>query len=229
MPSALRVRSDYVLFRSVVLGEPSPDATGGIVDQSDELTCRTALFQPAERGAVLHHQLSARATEARLSRAGSADATKAPWSSISAVSIGSPGNPLGPGVRRPAWVRNPHNAGAHAPKSSARTAPPAIRGRPRSRCTSEPSPRSRIRSSIRRTWRSVTFRRSAAATCERFFCLTSCKTFNRSRSRWLNAIRSVPSALGYPWKRTFLLCTNRTFSLCGDKGLVLVDLISRPT
>src|SRR5580704_7863813 len=54
-----------------------------------------------------------------------------------------------------------------------------------------------MRSSIRRTWRSVTFRRSAAATCERCFCLTSCNTFNRSRSRWLNAIRSVsigPSA-----------------------------------
>src|ERR1700675_1395730 len=26
-------------------------------------------------------------------------------------------------------------------------------------------------------------------------------------------------ALGHPWKRTFLLCTNRTFSFCGDRNL----------
>src|SRR5580704_16134222 len=51
---------------------------------------------------------------------------------------------------------------------------------------------------MRRTWRSVTFSRSAAATCERCFCFTSCNTFKRSRSRWLKVIRSVsmgPSAL----------------------------------
>src|SRR2546430_4925881 len=151
-----------------------------------------------------------------------------------------------------------------------------------------------MRSSIRRTWRSVTFNRLAAATCVRCFCFTSCNTFNRSRSRWLKAMRSVsmgPSAnhesghfyfaqtghshfaatpalanaeqhpphlavgyfqplgcsylrqmlllylvqhfqsvpfslaqgdalrfhgaLGQPCKRTFLLCTNRTFSFCG--------------
>src|SRR5437660_1567555 len=54
-----------------------------------------------------------------------------------------------------------------------------------------------MRSSIRRTWRSVTFNRLAAATCVRCFCFTSCNTFNRSRSRWLKAMRSVsmgPSA-----------------------------------
>src|SRR2546429_8588381 len=47
-----------------------------------------------------------------------------------------------------------------------------------------------MRSSIRRTWRSVTFNRLAAATCVRCFCFTSCNTFNRSRSRWLKAMRS---------------------------------------
>src|SRR2546430_3836196 len=63
-------------------------------------------------------------------------------------------------------------------------------------CSSD-LPRSRMRSSIRRTWRSVTFNRLAAATCVRCFCFTSCNTFNRSRSRWLKAMRSVsmgPSA-----------------------------------
>src|SRR5207245_4553901 len=43
----------------------------------------------------------------------------------------------------------------------------------------------------------VTFNRLAAATCVRCFCFTSCNTFNRSRSRWLKAMRSVsmgPSA-----------------------------------
>src|SRR5260370_29223784 len=51
---------------------------------------------------------------------------------------------------------------------------------------------------MRRPWRSVTFSRAAAATCERCFCFTSCNTFNRSRSRRLNVIRSVsigPSAI----------------------------------
>src|SRR5580700_1298472 len=55
-----------------------------------------------------------------------------------------------------------------------------------------------MRSSIRRTWRSVTFSRAAAATCVRCRCCTSCNTLNRSRSRWLKVIRSVsmgPSAL----------------------------------
>src|SRR6201988_1875246 len=54
-----------------------------------------------------------------------------------------------------------------------------------------------MRSSIRRTWRSVTFSRAAASTCVRCRCCTSCNTFNRSRSRWLKVIRSVsivPSA-----------------------------------
>src|SRR5271157_223879 len=38
----------------------------------------------------------------------------------------------------------------------------------------------------------------APATCVRCFCCISCNTFKRSRSRWLNAIRSVsigPSAI----------------------------------
>src|SRR5260370_32367937 len=55
-----------------------------------------------------------------------------------------------------------------------------------------------MRSSIRRTWRSVTFSRAAASTCVRCRCCTSCNTFNRSRSRWLKVIRSVsmgPSAI----------------------------------
>src|SRR5262249_147871 len=40
-----------------MLREPSPDTTGGIVDQRDELASWTAILQPAERRAILHQQL----------------------------------------------------------------------------------------------------------------------------------------------------------------------------
>jgi hypothetical protein len=30
-------------------------------------------------------------------------------------------------------------------------------------------------------------------------------------------------ALGHPWNRTFLLCTNRTFSFCADSAKLRVD------
>src|SRR5207245_1848304 len=58
------------------------------------------------------------------SPAASADATRPPWSSTFAASRDSPGIPPWPGVRRPAWARNPHNAGVGAPESCARTGPP---------------------------------------------------------------------------------------------------------
>jgi hypothetical protein len=35
--------------------------------------------------------------------------------------------------------------------------------------------------------------------------------------------------LDHPWKRTFLFCTNRTFSFCGDRSPVVVDLPPRQT
>jgi hypothetical protein len=36
-------------------------------------------------------------------------------------------------------------------------------------------------------------------------------------------------APGHPWNRTFLLCTNRTFSFCGDSENKFVDEMSRRT
>src|SRR5487761_897854 len=51
-------QSSQVLFGGVVLGKTSPDAAGGVIDQSDQLTGRTALLQPTEGRAILHHQLS---------------------------------------------------------------------------------------------------------------------------------------------------------------------------
>src|SRR5580693_2221591 len=69
--------------------------------------------------------LGAPAIHARPSRAASADATRPLWSSTSAASPGSRRNPPGPGVRQPAWVRNPHNAAAGAPEFSAPSGPAA--------------------------------------------------------------------------------------------------------
>ncbi len=51
------LQGSQVLFRRVLLGEPPPEATAGIIDQSDQMASRTAILQPAERRAVLHHQL----------------------------------------------------------------------------------------------------------------------------------------------------------------------------
>src|SRR3984957_7637786 len=74
-----------------------------------------------------HHRsrLGAPAIRGSFSRAGNAAATRLPWSSTSVAFPGSPKNPPGPGIQRPGWVRNPHNAGAGAPESSARTGSPA--------------------------------------------------------------------------------------------------------
>jgi len=47
-----------VLFRGVVLCETCIETAGGIIDYRNQLTSRPALFQPAKRGAILHHQLS---------------------------------------------------------------------------------------------------------------------------------------------------------------------------
>src|ERR1700674_5469771 len=47
-----------VLFRAVVFAKAGPELAGGVIDQGDPLTSRTALLQPTERGAILHHQLS---------------------------------------------------------------------------------------------------------------------------------------------------------------------------
>src|ERR1700726_2865626 len=44
-PSAKRLK---VLFRGVMLGEPSPDATGGIIDHGNQLASWTAVLQPAQ-------------------------------------------------------------------------------------------------------------------------------------------------------------------------------------
>src|SRR3984893_9393984 len=65
------------------------------------------------------------AIHARPSRAAGAPATRPLWSSTSAASPGTRKTPPGPGVRQPAWVRNPHNAAADAPESSAPSGPAA--------------------------------------------------------------------------------------------------------
>ncbi len=137
----------------------------------------------------MHHQLSEAARRSRhtgsFSRAGSAAAARPPGSSTSVASPGSPATLPGPGVQRPRWDRNPHNAGAGAPESSARSGPPAC-GSMAGRAVREPGSnlrRSRRRNSIRRTWRSVTFSRRRLPTAAAASARTSCNTFNRSRSR----------------------------------------------
>src|SRR5580700_7044806 len=69
--------------------------------------------------------LGAPAIRGSFSRAGNAAATRLPGSSTSVAFPGSPQNPPGPGVQRPTWDRNLHNAGARAPRSFAPTEPPA--------------------------------------------------------------------------------------------------------
>jgi hypothetical protein len=51
------LQRSQVLFCGVVLGEPSPDATSGIIDQADEMASRIAILRPTERRAVLPSQL----------------------------------------------------------------------------------------------------------------------------------------------------------------------------
>src|SRR5450755_595512 len=47
-----------VLFGGVLFCETRIETAGGVIDHRNQLTSRPALFQPTERGAILHHQLS---------------------------------------------------------------------------------------------------------------------------------------------------------------------------
>src|ERR1035437_2233242 len=48
-------QSLQVLFGAVVLGKAAPDAAGRIIDQSDQLTGRPTILQPAKWRTILHH------------------------------------------------------------------------------------------------------------------------------------------------------------------------------
>ncbi len=123
-----------------------------------------------------------------------AGTTSWPSPSTCAASPGSPAIPPGPSAWRPGWVRSPRSVAAPGAKSSAPSAPlicgliavPVIHGSLLGHHSSPAPPAN--------DGRSLIFSRLAASLWVICFCLISCSTRSRSRSRWLRASRSVSIA-----------------------------------
>ncbi len=100
-------------------------------------------------------------------------------------------------------------------------ADPVFDGRPIALCRIDAAPFVLIRSSSRRTWRSLKPRTRAADTSVIRPSTTFDKTSIRCRSRSLIAINPIGNLPGHqnPGRVTFLLCRNRTLQLCGYSAI----------
>ncbi len=173
--------------------------------------------------APVRHNAHAEVAIGGLARCGfAALATTWPPSAIAAAFPGSPGSHSPrPTLRPPAWVRSRATAW---PAVSAGTAPPLVALPPPASCGSKAAlaagvavrclPPSAPASAMSAP--SARLSPNSTPACFWVMCrfLTSCSTFNRSRS--FADIHSSSCVFRHaPSKRNFLLCSKRNFSRCG--------------